>query len=60
MNVGLAICLLFLIGFVELVKYGLYAILDGFGFATFMVICVGLTLTNIALAFLWDWHQARR
>jgi hypothetical protein len=60
MNVGLVVCLAVLIGFLELVRYGLYALLDAYGFSTFMVICVGLTLTNIALAFLWDWHEARR
>lgn len=43
MNFGLVVCLAVLIGFLELVRYGLHAVLDAYGFSTFMLVAVGFT-----------------
>jgi hypothetical protein len=53
------VCTAILIGFLALVRSGLYALLDAYGFWPYMAICVGLTTLIIAAAFAWDWHEAR-
>lgn len=54
------ICLLVLLGFLTLVRSGLYAALDAYGFWPFMAIgCISIALI-VCAAFAWDWFEARR
>jgi hypothetical protein len=52
--------LLVLLGFLTLVRSGLYAALDAYGFWPFMAIgCISIALI-VCAAFAWDWFEARR
>jgi hypothetical protein len=53
------VCSLILAAFIWLVRAGLYAALDAYGFWPYMAICGGLNALIIAAAFGWDWHEAR-
>ena len=54
------ICSLILIAFLWLVRTGLYAALDAYGFWSYMVICGVLFVLTVCAAFAWDWYEARR
>lgn len=54
------VCIGILIGFLALVKSGLYAALDAYGFGPFAVLCIGITSLVIAAAFGWDYYEARQ
>lgn len=53
------ICTSILAAFIWLVRNGLYAALDAYGFWPYMAICVGLAGLTLAAAFAWDRHEAR-
>jgi hypothetical protein len=53
------ICSAALLGVIWLVRAGLHAALDAYGFWPYMAICVGVMLLTVAAAFGWDWHEAR-
>jgi hypothetical protein len=54
------VCSLILAAFIWLVRAGLYAALDAYGFWPYMAICVGGTALTIAAAFGWDHYEALR
>jgi hypothetical protein len=58
--VRIIVCTSALLGFLWLVRSGLYAALDAYGFWPYMAICGGLTALILAAAFAWDRHEARR
>ena len=60
MNVRLVVCLGILIGFMEVVRSGLYAALDAYGFWPYMVICAVSVSVIVCAAFGWDYYEARQ
>ena len=54
------VCVGALLGVVLVVRSGLYAALDAYGFWPFMAICAAACVTTVSLAFAWDWYEARR
>jgi hypothetical protein len=54
------VCTVILIGFLALVRSGLNAALDAYGFWPDMAICIGGTALMVCAAFAWDWHEARQ
>jgi hypothetical protein len=54
------VCTGILIGFLALVRTGLYAAFDAYGFWPYMAICVGGTALVVCAAFGWDYCEARR
>jgi hypothetical protein len=53
------VCTGILIGFLWLVRSGLYAAFDAYGLWPYMAICVGGTVLIIAAAFGWDYYETR-
>jgi hypothetical protein len=54
------VCTGILIDFLALVRSGLNAAFDAYGFWPYMAICVGGTALMVCAAFAWDWHEARQ
>ncbi len=54
------ICTSILFAFLWLLRTGLYAALDAFGFWPYIALCVGILGLTLAAAFAWDRHEVRR
>jgi hypothetical protein len=58
-NWPIAIALLLLIGFIALMKFGLYQALAAWGFGPFAILCSSIIVFAIAAAFAYDRWSAR-
>jgi hypothetical protein len=59
MNFGIAICLSALIAVMVAIQYSLHQLAESVELSSFLLICLAIFATTVALAFAWDWHEAR-